>query len=440
MFLAFVIWRYTAFAIMAPPRATLAARAGLRVLSMPLPAPDSTALPDLKDRVVFVTGAAGGLGHAITIACATAGATVVLHGRVVRKLEALYDEVMALGAPEPVILPLDFAKAEAEDFANVASALESQFGRLDAIVHTAVQLGTLGPLEHQSFDLWLSGLRINLAAPMGLTRALARLLAQSTDASVTFTLDTRGQEPHAYWGSYAAAKAGLSALTTIMADEWENAREPARQRRRSRPDPFAAAHANSPGRGARSASAARSARAAVPASDLRTDEGGERRAYRCSGLARRRAGRHLPSSVAKQHAQAPEVVEVQHVGHQRDGLRPARAIRTPDDRCEQRMHERRLSARGRQSACHRGVAPRSPHRSTAGSRRRRGATSACRADECDGAPTRPARRRQQHRRRLASEGSEPRRTLQPPAAAIATVATREGRGDTRSWTGRRMRH
>ena len=56
---------------------------------------------------------------------------------------------------------------------------------------------------------------------MGLTRALTRLLSQSPDASVTFTLDTRGQEPHAYWGSYAAAKAGLNALTTIMADEWE---------------------------------------------------------------------------------------------------------------------------------------------------------------------------------------------------------------------------
>jgi NAD(P)-dependent dehydrogenase (short-subunit alcohol dehydrogenase family) len=38
---------------------------------------------------------------------------------------------------------------------------------------------------------------------------------------VTFTLDTRGEAPHAYWGSYAAAKAGLSALATILADEWE---------------------------------------------------------------------------------------------------------------------------------------------------------------------------------------------------------------------------
>lgn len=188
---------------------------------MPLPAPAAASVLSLKDRIVLVTGASGGLGQAISFACAQSGATVVLHGRVVRKLEALYDQMLAKGHPEPVILPLDFAKAEAEDFATVASALEAQFGRLDALVHTAVQLGTLGPIEHQSFDLWLSGLRINLAAPMGLTRALARLLAQSNDASVTFTLDTRGQAPHAYWGSYAVAKAGLNALTAIIADEWE---------------------------------------------------------------------------------------------------------------------------------------------------------------------------------------------------------------------------
>lgn len=203
---------------MARRRATAFAALGS---TMPLPSPDAPSTPQLAGRVVLVTGAAGGLGHALSIACAQAGATVVLHGRVVRKLEALYDEIVDGGGPEPVIVPLDFAKAEAEEFATIASALESQIGSLDAIIHTAVQLGTLSPLEHQSFDLWLSGLRINVAAPMGLTRALVRLLSKSSDASVTFTLDTRGQSPHAYWGSYAVAKAGLNALTTILADEWE---------------------------------------------------------------------------------------------------------------------------------------------------------------------------------------------------------------------------
>ena len=172
--------------------------------------------------MVVVTGATGGLGRALALACAARGATVVLHARIVRKLEALYDEIVAAGHPEPSILPLDLATAHAEDFSNVASALQSQLRRVDAIVHTAVVLGSLGPIEHQAFDQWLATLRVDLLAPFGLTRALLPLLRSAPDASVVFTLDTRGQEPKAYWGGYAVAKAGLSALLRILADEWEN--------------------------------------------------------------------------------------------------------------------------------------------------------------------------------------------------------------------------
>jgi NAD(P)-dependent dehydrogenase (short-subunit alcohol dehydrogenase family) len=140
----------------------------------------------------------------------------------VRKLQGLYDEIVAAGYAEPSILPLDLATAKAEDFANVASALQAQTGRVDAIVHTAVMLGSLGPIEHQAFDEWLATLRVDLLAPFGLTRALLPLLRAAPDASVLFTLDTRGQEPKAYWGAYAVAKAGLSALLAILADEWES--------------------------------------------------------------------------------------------------------------------------------------------------------------------------------------------------------------------------
>jgi NAD(P)-dependent dehydrogenase (short-subunit alcohol dehydrogenase family) len=176
----------------------------------------------LDGRVVLVTGATGGIGHPLSIACARAGATVVLHGRIVRKLEALYDEIVAQNLPEPVILPLDLARAEASDFANVGSALEAQFGRLDALVHTAAMLGSLGPLEHQSFDMWLALLRVNVASPMGLTRILMPLLNRAPDASVVFTLDSRGQEPRAFWGGYAVTKAAIAALARELADEWEN--------------------------------------------------------------------------------------------------------------------------------------------------------------------------------------------------------------------------
>jgi len=176
----------------------------------------------LDGRVVLITGATGGIGQPLALACARAGATVVLHARVVRKLEALYDQIVAEGLPEPVILPLDLARAEASDFANVGSALEAQFGRLDALIHTAAMLGWLGPLEHQSFDTWLALLLVNVAAPMGLTRIVAPLLTCAPDASVVFTLDSRGQEPRAYWGGYAVTKAAIAALAHELADEWEN--------------------------------------------------------------------------------------------------------------------------------------------------------------------------------------------------------------------------
>jgi NAD(P)-dependent dehydrogenase (short-subunit alcohol dehydrogenase family) len=189
---------------------------------MPLPSPSASSLVDLAGRVVFITGATGGLGRPLALACARAGATVVLHARVQSRLEKLYDEIEGAGGPEPVILPLDLTKAEASDFSNVASALHAQLGRLDALVHTAALLGSLGPLEHQSFESWLALLRVNVAAPMGLTRAVMPLLSKSSDASVVFTLDHRGETPRAYWGGYAVTKAGIAALARELADEWEN--------------------------------------------------------------------------------------------------------------------------------------------------------------------------------------------------------------------------
>lgn len=189
---------------------------------MSLPSSNNIHDADLSGRVIMITGATGGLGRLLALACGARGATVVLHGRTVRKLEAIYDEITATGGAQPTILPLDLAVASSDDFGNVASAIQAQLGRLDALVHTAAMLGSLGPIEHQSFDVWQRVLRVNLAAAMALTRSTLPLLSMAPDASVVFTLDNRGEDPRAYWGGYAAAKAGLSALAATLADEWEN--------------------------------------------------------------------------------------------------------------------------------------------------------------------------------------------------------------------------
>jgi NAD(P)-dependent dehydrogenase (short-subunit alcohol dehydrogenase family) len=189
---------------------------------MPLPLPDSIRHPDLSGRVVFVTGATGGLGRALALAMAACGATVVLHARVVRKLEALYDEIVAAGGPQPTILPLDFTAAEAEAFGTTASAIASQLGRLDALVHTAVFLGSVAPIEHQALDKWQKAFAVNVGAAMALTRSCLPLLNAAPDASVVFTLDSRALDPRAYWGAYGATKAAVAALAATLADEWEN--------------------------------------------------------------------------------------------------------------------------------------------------------------------------------------------------------------------------
>ena len=62
------------------------------------------------------------------------------------------------------------------------------------------------------------------SAAMGITRSLFALLSSAPDAAVVLTLDTRGEDPRAYWGAYAAAKAGLSAFARTLADEWEGRR------------------------------------------------------------------------------------------------------------------------------------------------------------------------------------------------------------------------
>lgn len=182
------------------------------------PAPDL-----LAGRAILVTGASGGLGRVCARAYAAHGASVILHGRSVEKLEALYDEIIAAGHPEPAILPLDFNAASERDFEMVAQHVEKVFGRLDGLHHCAASFFNLSPLDIQSLEQWLNLLRVNVAAAFALTRACSPLLHAAPDASVLFTGETHGLAPAAYWGSFAVSKSALEPLVKIWASEWDRA-------------------------------------------------------------------------------------------------------------------------------------------------------------------------------------------------------------------------
>lgn len=176
----------------------------------------------LKERVILVTGAGAGIGRALAKAAAGLGATVILHGRTVSRLEAVYDEITSGGGPEPAIFPLDLERATGEDYDRLSGAVESQWGRLDGLVHNAGILGSRTPIEHHDVAQWQRVLHVNLTAPFILCRCLLPLLMKSEDASMIFTSSGVGRTGKAYWGAYAVSKFGVEGLSQVLADELEN--------------------------------------------------------------------------------------------------------------------------------------------------------------------------------------------------------------------------
>ncbi len=180
----------------------------------------------LDGRVVLVTGATGGFGRALSLACARAGATVVLCGRNGKKLDRVYDEIEAAGGPRPAIATLDLATATAVDYDALARTIDAEFGRLDGLVHAAALLGDRTPLEQYDVPTWCRVLHVNLTVPFILTQVLLPSLRKSTDAAVVFVSSGVVHNPRPFWGAYAVAKTGLASVRELWAQELERAGRP----------------------------------------------------------------------------------------------------------------------------------------------------------------------------------------------------------------------
>jgi NAD(P)-dependent dehydrogenase (short-subunit alcohol dehydrogenase family) len=207
---------------------------------------DYTATPDLlKDRIILVTGAGDGIGRAAAKSFAAHGATVILLGRTIRKLEFVYDEIIQANHPKPAIYPMNLEGASPKDYEDLAEIIHKEFGRLDGLLHNASMLGKLTPLEHYDINQWYQVLQVNLNAPYMLTRACLGLLKQSSDASIVFTSSSVGRKGRAYWGAYAVSKFALEGLMQVLADELEentsirvNSLNPGKTRTKMRSDAY----------------------------------------------------------------------------------------------------------------------------------------------------------------------------------------------------------
>ena len=181
-------------------------------------------IPDrdlLKGRAILITGAGSGLGRALAIECARAGASVILSGRNSAKLDRVYDEIEALGAPQPAIAALDLAIATAVEYDALARVIDHEFGQLDGLVHAAGLLGDRTPLEQYDVPTWCKVLHVNLTAPFILTQVLLPSLRKSEDASIIFVSSGVVKQSRPFWGAYAVSKTGLESVRSMLSEELE---------------------------------------------------------------------------------------------------------------------------------------------------------------------------------------------------------------------------
>lgn len=170
----------------------------------------------LENRFILVTGAASGIGRAVSLGLASSGATVILLDKNVSGLEEVYDEIEESGAPQPAIYPLDLSKATIQSYRELAEVLETQMGGLHGLINNAGYLGAYSPFELYDVNLYLDVMAVNLHAPFLLTQACLPLLKEAENGSIVFSTHAHDQP---YAGAFGMAKAGMESMMRILSKE-----------------------------------------------------------------------------------------------------------------------------------------------------------------------------------------------------------------------------
>jgi len=173
----------------------------------------------LNDRVALITGASRGIGAAVAKRFAAEGAHVVLVARTVGGLEAVDDEIKALGGTATLV-PCDITEFDRID--NFGPPLLERFGRLDIFVGNAAILGTMTPLAQYDAKAWQEVFDVNVHANWRLIRAVEPLLRLSDAGRAILVSSAAARHPKAYWGAYAITKSALETMTQVWAAELAN--------------------------------------------------------------------------------------------------------------------------------------------------------------------------------------------------------------------------
>ncbi len=181
---------------------------------------DSQAPSPFAGRIALVTGASRGIGRASALALARAGAHVVAAARTQGGLEELDDDIFSATGEHATLTPFDLVDGGAID--RLGGALFDRFKKVDIVVHAAAGLGVMTPVSHMDPRDWAKVVSVNLTSAYRLIRSFEPLLRESDAGRAVFFSSGVAVKPRAFWGGYAATKAGLEALVRCWADEVEN--------------------------------------------------------------------------------------------------------------------------------------------------------------------------------------------------------------------------
>ena len=170
----------------------------------------------LDGKVTLVSGAGPGLGRDVALACGREGATVVVAARTEDNVRALAAEVEAAGAPA---LGLRLDITDGEQCRATVQRIVDAYGRLDVLVNNAFDDGDHTPFLDADLDRWRRTTEVNLFGTLQLTQACAPQMVAQGDGRIVMVNSMSAVRIRPGWGAYTASKAGLAAVTKVLAAE-----------------------------------------------------------------------------------------------------------------------------------------------------------------------------------------------------------------------------
>jgi NAD(P)-dependent dehydrogenase (short-subunit alcohol dehydrogenase family) len=172
---------------------------------------------DLTGRTALVTGASRGIGRALALGLAAAGADLAISARSADALAEVATEVEALGR-KAFVLPADVTDPAA-CHQLVAEAIGA-LGQVDVLVNNAGGSTFFGPILDLRFSGWEKTMRLNVDSLVHLCQATGRHMVERGQGSVINVASVAGLGATPMMAAYGASKAAVISLTKSLAHEW----------------------------------------------------------------------------------------------------------------------------------------------------------------------------------------------------------------------------